>query len=177
MASKAEKTKSLKDKYVAGEQRSRHSMQEFGPGKREFIFCPHGEAVYYKKSWHHAEKFFKNPPNLSKKGVHFKLCPAHEMIKNKQYEGEILIENIPEKFKKEFLRLVENMGERAMRKDVLDRVLEVRSKNQEIRITTSENQLAQRIGRKIGEVFRKKMSVKAFRQEGGDVIRVRVDFV
>ena len=58
MSSKESQIKSLKEKYASGEQKSRHAMEEFGPGKSGFIFCLHGEAVYFKKSWHHPPKFF-----------------------------------------------------------------------------------------------------------------------
>lgn len=176
MASKTEITKSVKEQYAGGEQKSRHAMQEFGPGKKEFIFCPHGEAVYYRKSWHHTEKFFRNPPSLQGKDMRFKLCPAHQMIKNKQYEGEIVIKNIPAKFRRELLNFVENFGERAMRRDVLDRLLELRMTNDKLRITTSENQLAQKLAQKISEAFKKKVVFKISRAQKSDVVRIRIDF-
>lgn len=177
MASKSAKTKSIKERYASGEQKSRHAMEEFGPGKRGFIFCPRGEAVYYKKSWHHMGEFFNNPPNLKgDENIRFKLCPAHEMEKNKQYEGEVVIKNIPAKFRKELINLIENMGEHAIRRDVLDRVLELRSKKQELRITTSENQLAQKIAQKISEVFKKKVNIKISRMKEGDMLCVHVVF-
>lgn len=186
MTSNLQKIKSLKETYAKGEKKSRHSMEEFGPGKKEFIFCSYGEAVYYKKSWHHTSEFFTKIPHLKEeRGITFKLCPTHQMIKNKQYEGEIIIKNIPEKFRKDLLRLIQNMGETAERIDVLDRILELRNKEQlfdaaqgrELRITTSENQLAQKIARKIKETFAKKTRVKISRAKEGDVVRVTVNFL
>jgi hypothetical protein len=176
MPSSQEKTKSSNFKSYAGPQLSRHAMQEFGPGKAGFIFCPHGEAVYYKKSWHHTEKFFLNPPKLTGKGIKFKLCPAHEMLKNKQYEGEVIIKNVPAKFRQELLNLIKNMGERAMRQDILERVLELKTKNSELKVTTSENQLAQKIGRKVKEVFRGRAKTKILRSKEGDTMKLVVDF-
>jgi len=179
MPSNQNTVKSLKSKYAAGEKHSRHAAEEFGPGKHEFVFCPRGEAVYYKKSWHHASDFF-TATKLSfvdKKGVKFKLCPIHEMIKNKQYEGEIVIKNIPVKFKSELVRLIENMGETATRIDVLDRILDLRFKNKDLRITTSENQLAWKIARKVTEVFKKKAQAKISRAKEGDLVRINVLFI
>ena len=40
-------------RHIAGKKISKHAMAEFGVGMSEYIFCPKGEAVYYKKSWHH----------------------------------------------------------------------------------------------------------------------------
>lgn len=176
MSSKKEQQISLKIKAKAGPKLSRHAMEEFGPGKSGFVFCPHGEAVYYKKSWHHAAKFFTNPPKLSGKGIRFKPCPVHEMLKNKQYEGELVIKNVPAKFRRELLNLIENFGKRAIRKDVLDRILEFRIKNQEFRITTSENQLAQKLANKISEVFKKRVGTETSRAAGKDVVRIKISF-
>jgi len=176
MSSTGEQLRSLKIISKAGPKLGRHAMQEFGPGKAGFIFCPHGEAVYYKKSWHHTEKFFLNPPKLTGKGVQFKLCPAHEMLKNKQYEGEVIIKNVPAKYRQELLNLIKNMGERAMRQDVLERVLEFKTKNSELKVTTSENQLAQKIGRKVKEIFRGRAKTKILRSKEGDIMRLVVDF-
>mgnify|MGYP001612380583 FL=1 len=177
MVSRAEKTKIIKEKYSSGEQKSRRAMQEFGPGERGFTFCPYGEAIYYKKSWHHMGKFFRNPPNTENKSLKFKLCPAHQMQKNKQYEGEVIIKNVPAEFRKELLNLIENMGERAMRRDVLDRILTLQVAGYTIRVFTSENQLAQRIANKIGEVFKKKVKIDTSRAKGGDVVRLRANFL
>jgi len=152
-------------------------MEEFGPGKREFIFCPNGEAVYYKKSWHHASEFFANPPGLRDKRIRFKLCPAHEMQKNKQYEGEIIIKNVSVKFRKDLVRLVENMGTTAMRIDVLDRILDLKFRINELRITTSENQLAQKIAKKVQSSFKNKIRIKILRGKGSDVVRISIAFV
>ena len=144
-------------------------MAEFGVGMSEYIFCPKGEAVYYKKSWHHASDFFiKMPDTKEDKNVVFKLCPAHEMEKNKQYEGEVMMRDIPAHIKGELTRLIENMGERAMRIDVLDRIFAMKWTGDNLRVITSENQLAQKIGRKIKETFKKHIAEHIVRPKGGD---------
>ena len=165
-------------------------MSEFAKGKGDYIFCPHGEAVYYKKSWHHIEKFFLNPPDSKRfltavaipardKDVSFRLCPAHEMEKNKQYEGEIVIRDIPDVMRRDVSGLVERMGEHAMRRDVLDRVLGMRWAKNQLTVTTSENQLAQKIGRKIKETFKKHIAEHISRPKGGDsdVVLVQIAFI
>lgn len=176
MSSKLQKTKFIKGRFSGGEKWSRHASEEFR-ARGEFIFCPHGEAVYYKKSWHHTGDFFKRLTHLKEnKDIRFKLCPVHEMLKNKQFEGEIVIRNIPQRVKKDLLNLIGGMNRRAMYRDVLDRVLEVRSGNQEIRITTSENQLAQKIVSKIKAAFRKNVQTTTMRARESDVVRFVVAF-
>jgi len=118
-----------------------------------------------------------NPPDLSRDPrVQFKLCPAHEMLRNKQYEGEVIIRNVPAEFRQELLNLIENMGSRAMRRDILDRVLASRATGSLIRVTTSENQLAQRIAEKIRQVCKGRVTMRIARGEGGEVMRAEVDF-
>lgn len=98
------------------------------------------------------------------------------MLKNKQYDGEVIIKNVPAKFRQELLNLIKNMGERAMRQDILERVLELKTKNSELKVTTSENQLAQKIGRKVKEVFRGRAKTKILRSKEGDTMKLVVDF-
>ena len=166
-------------RHIAGKKMSKAAMSEFGPGKHDYIFCPNGEAVYYKKSWHHASDFFLRMPEAAQdKGVSFKLCPSHEMEKNKQFEGQVVIKNIPAQVREELVRLIEHMGEHAMRRDVLDRVLGMRWAKDQLTVTTSENQLAQKIGRKIKETFKKHIAEHISRPKGGDsdVVSVQIAF-
>lgn len=59
---------------------------------------------------------------------------------------------------------------------MLDRILEFRIKNQEFRITTSENQLAQKLANKISEVFKKRVGTEIYRAAGKDVVRIEISF-
>lgn len=170
------KQKPLQGRHIAGKKIGKRAMQEFGPGRGEFIFCPHGEAVYYKKSWHHIAKFFTNTPDSKRdKDISFQLCPAHEMEKNKQFEGEIVIRAVPDMFKQDLTSLIERMGEHAMRKDVLDRIFTVTWIKDQLTVTTSENQLAQKIGNKIIASFKKHAVKVISRPKGGDSDMVFVD--
>lgn len=177
MSSNAQKTKFLKGRFAGGEKKSRHAMEEFSH-KKEFIFCPHNEAVYYKKAWHSTADFFERPLNFKKeKNIKFKLCPAHEMAKNKQYEGEILIENILPKFRKDIFNLIGNMDKAAQRIDILDRVLGVKITNNGIRVLTSENQLAQKIARKIASTFKNRIHMNTRRGKDADVVSIKIVFI
>ena len=178
MPSDQRKNLSARKKFAAGEKKSRHAMEEFGPGKGEFILCPKDDAVYYKKSWHHASDFFGRAPNMKKeKEIRFRLCPVHEMMKNKQYEGEVIVQDVPEQFFGELGRLVENMGKQAQEEDVTTRVLSLDARAGVLRITTSENQLAQKIARKIERVFRKHIQkTNIMRGKSGDNITIRINF-
>ncbi|MBI3273875.1 MAG: hypothetical protein HYZ69_01905 [Candidatus Colwellbacteria bacterium] len=178
MASNKQKNLSVRKKFAAGEKKSRHAMEEFGPGKGEFILCPKDDAVYYKKSWHHASDFFLRAPSAKKeKRIRFKLCPAHEMMRRGQHEGEIIFRNVPKQFFEELRRLVENMGEQAYRMDVTTRILSLDARDQTLRVTVSENQLAQKIMRKIKRTFRTYIQeTEITRGKEGDSVRITVNF-
>jgi len=152
--------------------------EEFGPGKTDIIICKECGAAYYYKSWHHR---LEDYPELSQsKPIKFTLCPACRMIESGKYEGEVMVENFPEEIEKELKNLIENFGERARERDPLDRIISIKEsktkRGKNLRILTTENQLAQRLGKKINEVFGKKHKVVISHSDSEDVIRVRVVF-
>jgi len=131
-------------------QRKIEKFSKSGPG---LIFCDGCQAVYYKKSWHHNLRNYKNlKENLP---VKFLLCPACRMIKNKQFEGEIIVKNAPARIKNNLINLVKAFCRRAYQKDPLDRLIAVKETRDGIKITTTENQLAVKLAKKIKDVFKK----------------------
>lgn len=131
---------------------SRRNQHEFPKGKTGLVFCRICNAVYYKKSWHKNLRYYKNlREDLP---VNFSVCPACKMIENRQFEGEIAIYNVPEKISENLIHLVENFGQRAYFQDPLHRVIGVRKTREAIIITTTENQLAVKIAKKIKDTFK-----------------------
>lgn len=149
-------------------------MEEFGPGKVEFTVCPEGGEAYFHKYWHHSLSDFKHLSE--KKKIIFSLCPFHQMVKNKQYEGEIIVENVPQKDRRELIRLIERSGERGYRRDAMDRIIKIEIKGDKIRVETSENQLAQKIANKICDRFKKtEHEIRRGKREA-DVVRIKIIF-
>lgn len=52
--------------------------------------------------------------------VNFTLCPACQMIKNKQFEGKVTILNVPEKLSEELVNLIKGFCERAYSRDPIN---------------------------------------------------------
>lgn len=156
------------------EQKSRHAMEEFGPGKAEYAVCRIGGEVYYHKSWHHAPEDFKHLGE--KKKIAFKLCPLHQMVKNRQYEGEVMIEGVPQKDRRELIRLIERSGERGYRIDPMDRIIKIETSGDRIRVETSENQLAQKITNKVRDRFKKTMREVRRGKKTSDVVSIKITF-
>jgi hypothetical protein len=161
-------------KLLFREQKSRHAMEEFGPGMVEFTVCPEGGEVYYRKHWYHS---MENVGRITeKKKIVFKLCPFHLMVKNKQYEGELLIEGVPAKYRSELIRLIENSGERGWRLDPMDRIIKIENKSDTIRVELSENQLAQKIANKIRDRFKKTTREVRRGRRTSDVVSIKISF-
>ncbi|OGD30973.1 hypothetical protein A2833_00310 [Candidatus Azambacteria bacterium RIFCSPHIGHO2_01_FULL_44_55] len=138
--------------------KKREHASEFKKGKAEYIICPACSSVYYNKSWHHSMEGDKH--FTENKNVNFTVCPADKMIKAKQFEGQIVLENVPEILRGELFSLIENMGEHAFRRDPMDRVISIRDEKDTIEILTTENQLAVSIAKKIRDSFKDKMRGK-----------------
>ena len=145
---------------------------EFGGGKKEYIVCSKCGIWYYDKSWHHALEDWKHLEKKDKK-INFKTCPACSMITRKTYEGAVILENVPDKILNDLIALVRNVGERAFKRDPLDRIIDLKIKKNAIEIYLSENQLAVSISNQIKrsfKEFREKSSVRWSKEE--DVVRV-----
>lgn len=176
----------LSNKYRKGSIISRHEVEEFGPGKIDIIFCPEGDEVYYYKSWHHNLRRY---PHLKEtKPLRFQLCPYHQMKKNRQWEGEVRIYSVPEKYRERVLKTAENVSREAYRRDPMHRILNIKENKKEITIYTSENQLAQRMAKKIFESFKNHFfrqrrtnlrlaKPKISRGQGSDAVLITMEWI
>jgi NMD protein affecting ribosome stability and mRNA decay len=137
---------------LKGERRER---EEF-PSKTEIVFCEKGDAVYYHKAWrHHFEDYRHLKEN---KSVKFALCPYHKMEKEGVYEGEIRIAKIPAEKFGEVAAAANAFGRRAYRRDPMHRIMKIKTENGWLKIYTSENQLAERLAKKLFEIFKKRFT-------------------
>jgi len=153
----------IKGKFQPSLPKSRKEKQEFGPGQINIVLCKECGAVYYYKSWHHRLEDYQK---LSEdKKIKFTLCPACQMIKDKMYEGQLILKNLPPDKKEEILNLVKNVGQRAFKRDPLDRIIGIQEKNNQVEILTTENQLAVSIGKQIKRAFKGNLEIKWSHQE------------
>lgn len=137
----------------------RYEFEEFGPGKAGVVICPKCEAIYYGKSWHH-NKYTEKELKEAHKKIKGSLCPVCRMEGGKVCEGFIVFENVPKEKKEDMLRLIEHIGERAYKTDVLDRILKIDKKGNNIEVYTSENQLAVKIARQFQRAFKGKLQIE-----------------
>lgn len=136
-------------------KQARTQFQEFGLAKKEFVVCPECRSAYFHKSWHHnisedAKHFHKDKP------VRFELCPADKMKKEKRFEGQLAVswDGVADTARTDILNTIRNSDRQAQEKDTLDRILWMEDTAGELKVYTSENQLAVRMGKKLKSSYR-----------------------
>src|SRR3990167_7774710 len=134
--------------YNVNLPKSKRESEEFGGGKKGLVLCKKCTSAYYKKSWHHDIAGLKNYEKYWP--VHFAVCPACQMIHNKQYEGRII--NLEKPLP-------------AGRQDGSDWT-----------VTTTENQLANKLAKKIKDAFSKVKSKTKFAGDPSDVVEITIEF-
>jgi NMD protein affecting ribosome stability and mRNA decay len=152
--------------------------EQYGKERPGIIICPDCSNVHYHKRW-----WDKSDPGLHKlvlvdyRKAARTLCPACKMIEEHLFEGEVVIENVPREFRTELSRLIDNVGRTATEIDPQDRIITALKSSNMWRLTTTENQLADKLAKKIRETFKQRTKVHiSHSKEPYEVDRVRVLF-
>jgi len=154
----------------------RNEAQEFGHPRKNTGVCAWCGAVYRGKAWHHPDavrRKLKTRPQAAWLGV----CGACEMIRNGLFEGQVVISDIPLSFSKELSGLIRAFVGRAYAKDCQHRMIALHKESDTTWVVTvTENQLANKLARKIRDVFKHVDVRVSYSRQGDDVERVRVHF-
>lgn len=185
----------IKGKFHPRRPKSRKEEAEFGLGNIDILVCKKCWAVYWYKNWHHRLEDY--PELKQSKRLKFVTCPACQMIKDKKYEGEVVVQNVPTKLKKDIKALAKSFGEKAFQEDPLDRIISIKERIvrrptnvrkrgagsrkefrglRDIQILTTENQLAVRLAKKINETFKGKGKLSISHSHQEDVVRAKITF-
>lgn len=139
-------------------QTSRVQKREFPQGKKGVVFCKICNVVYFNKSWHHNLRY--HPALREDLPVAFTICPACLMTQNKKYEGRIRLINVPPQAQENLENLIHAFTHCAYGKDPMDRLIAIKHSGTNMEVTTTENQLAVRLAKKIKDTHKKtRMSV------------------
>jgi len=99
------------------------------------------------------------------------------MIANHQYEGRLMIYNIPVKHSEELGSVIKKFCEYAFDMDPMDRLIAiVRKSPAEWIITTTENQMANKLAHKIKKTFRNVATRAKFGKDPNDTVEIAVEF-
>lgn len=113
----------------------------------EVAVCTDCHALYQRRHWFLDEELYfsySNDPNTKKV-----LCPACEKMRDHYAEGQVTLRSSPflSAHKDEILRLVRNEEARARGDNPLARIIEISESPEGVTVTTTNEKLAQRIGR------------------------------
>lgn len=125
-----------------------------GKAQKGAAICKECMHILYRKEWVHPRYASKKALDEANKSKRFVICPACSMKKYNLYEGEVLVHQVPEKYEQELVNLINAYGKRSLVQDSQHRILKVEKRGVSYRVTTSENQLAAKLAKKIKEVFR-----------------------
>jgi NMD protein affecting ribosome stability and mRNA decay len=127
-------------------------LPDFNPG--ETAICTGCHAIFRRRHWLLDEAEYGQ---LSRRrDTRRILCPACRKIRDRYYEGEVTLAAgaFLEAHEGEILNLIRNEEERARGVNPLERIVAVRKENGRVVVTTTNEKLAQRIGRELRKAFR-----------------------
>ena len=117
--------------------------------------CTSCRAVYYRKAWHHDSQEFRRLRMREGQHVEHVLCAACKMIRTHRYQGKVTIENVPTHFAAELVNLVLSYAKRARKYNPEHRLIEVHKDDHALVLTTTEDQLAVALAKKVRDVFKR----------------------
>lgn len=144
-----------------GNVHSRRNLAEFDSkdpyapkiDRGEVAVCTACHAIYQRRHW-----FFDDEAYLRETmqpTTQMVLCPGCQKIRDRYVEGQVML--VPSPFldahKEEILHLVRNEEERAKGFNPLERIIEISESEEGIVVTTTNEKLAQRIGRTLKSTY------------------------
>ena len=150
---------------------------EYGKASKGVIVCEICHNVFFKKGWHKQGSAPLTESKLSGVGVHFAMCPACKMQKGNLYGGKVTIKNIPSETREELFNMISGFGRRALERNPQDRIMEIKTVGGNFFITTNNDELAAKLGRKITDTFHKTEKKVSFSAEPEEVSHVEINFI
>jgi NMD protein affecting ribosome stability and mRNA decay len=126
-------------------------LPRLDPG--EVAACSECHALYQRRHWFFdADAYFRETMQPTTRMV---VCPACQKIRDRYAEGKVTLQ--PSAFltthKDEILRLIHNEEERAKGINPLERIVEISEAEGALVVTTTNEKLAQRIGRTLKSTY------------------------
>ncbi len=128
-------------------------------GANGMAVCKKCHAVFHSKRWYLDEDLYKK--KIEQKTTSKVLCPACRKVKDKfpggilKLRGEFLDDH-----KDEILNLIKNEEQRARAFNPLEKIMSINDIERGIEITTTNEKLAQRIGKSLYKAYQGKVHYK-----------------
>ena len=130
--------------------------------------CPDCHAISRKKRWYMDEAEYES---LARTGVVLRRCPACRKIADGFPSGVVTLRGrFLQTHREEILTIVRNEEHRARETNPLERIMEIRDGDESVEILTTDEKLAQRIGREVRKAYQGTVSYKW--SEDANLVRV-----
>ncbi len=138
-------------------------------GNHDMDICKQCHAIYHNKRWYLDEELYAK--NIDLPSAVLVTCPACQKIKDNFPGGIVtLTGDFLQEHKKDILNLIRNEEERARDVNPLERIIKINNDSKKTEISTTNEKLAQRIGRKIKKAFSGEVEYKW--SQGTKLLRV-----
>ena len=119
-----------------------------------FMVCSECHAVFQGQHWYLADQARKAGVRLGEKSPTSGLCPACQKSRDNVPGGILTISGVfAAQHREEIFNLIHNENERAMGVNPLERVMSVEGTEDGFEVTTTNERLAQRIGRALHKAY------------------------
>lgn len=125
----------------------------------EVTVCSECNAIYIAQRWQLKEQV--DPEKLRNQSVHFTVCPACKKVHDKAAGGVVnLAGSFIAEHKDDIINLIRNEGNRAMGINPLERIIDIEKEGSGYNVLTTNEKLAQRIGRELHKAYDGEVSYK-----------------
>jgi NMD protein affecting ribosome stability and mRNA decay len=119
----------------------------------EILVCNECASVYHGHRWYLKEQALE-AVHAAKETIGHIVCPACQKIRDKMPGGVVrLVGGFVSTHKEEILNLIRNEGDRAKQTNPLERVMDIETANGSVDILTTNERLAQRIGKAMHKAY------------------------
>jgi NMD protein affecting ribosome stability and mRNA decay len=123
----------------------------FRRSPKGILSCRGCGSIYYLRRW-----TLEPPAEILKRvelrdGVSLTFCPACQKMRDHYWMGVVQISGINADEKREVVRLLKNEERRAREKNPLERIVRIADLDAGLRVETTTEKLAQRLGRCLGK--------------------------
>jgi len=137
-------------------------------GASDVGVCPDCHAICRKKRWYVDEEEYAA---LGRSGAVLRRCPACRKIADGFPSGVVTLRGgFLRTHREEILRIARNEENRARGINPLERIMEIREGTDAVELLTTDEKLAQRIGREIGKAYHGTVAYKW--SEDANLLRV-----
>jgi NMD protein affecting ribosome stability and mRNA decay len=145
--------------------RIRRNVQRYGDpyipkgSQGEIAVCARCQAIYKRRHWFFDEELLKRAK--ARATTRQVTCPACQKIEDNYPEGEVVLRGeFLGPHRNEIMNLVSNEEERAKGLNPLERIVRISESNGTLSITTTNEKLAQRIGRALQKAYQGDISYR-----------------